>query len=239
MHKTKMGTLNYYSILQISSNASIQEIKRSFRTLSKMYHPDANPDKAESDEKFINILNSYEVLSDLEKRREYDQRSSTADNYDNYNPYEPKYKTITDIIRITNELKEELRKIALRKEIPNVNAVFTILNHVLNPSFIYSEINTKDAWSKNEIICNIVYCYHFLPVNIIELLQLKLDLLNYNNEEVQTIIKKIIRKKKITEEIDLFLNNTPGWLFFILILLALGVIVGIIDGLKWIMSLFH
>jgi hypothetical protein len=150
--------------------------------------------------------------------------------------YEPQYKTITDVIKITNELKAELYKLALRKENANVNVVLTILNHVLDPSFFYSEINTKVAKSKNEIISNIVYCYQFLPVHIIELIQIKLDLINYKNETIQTFIKRIIRKKKVIEGIDIFINNTPDWMGLILTLLLVGIIVAIIG---WILNLFH
>lgn len=59
---------NYYEILGVSKDASLQEIKKAYRTLAKEHHPDAGGDEA----KFKAIQEAYEVLSDSEKRRRYD-----------------------------------------------------------------------------------------------------------------------------------------------------------------------
>lgn len=61
---------DYYKILEIEENASQEDIKKVYRTLSKKYHPDVNPDGAE---KFKEIAEAYSVLSDPEKRKKYDQ----------------------------------------------------------------------------------------------------------------------------------------------------------------------
>lgn len=64
---------DYYSILGISKAATEKEIKTSFRKLARKYHPDVNPGNKSSEEKFKEINQAYEVLSDPEKRRKYDQ----------------------------------------------------------------------------------------------------------------------------------------------------------------------
>lgn len=63
---------DYYEILNISKDASQDEIKSSFRKLAKKYHPDLNPDNKEAEQKFKEINEAYEVLGDPEKRRRYD-----------------------------------------------------------------------------------------------------------------------------------------------------------------------
>lgn len=63
---------DYYSILGVSKNAKDEEIKKSFRKLAVKYHPDKNPGK-EAEEKFKEINEAYEVLSDPEKRKKYDR----------------------------------------------------------------------------------------------------------------------------------------------------------------------
>ncbi len=61
-----------YQTLNVSENASQDEIKKSYRRLARQYHPDLNKTK-EAEEKFKEINAAYEILSDEEKRRQYDQ----------------------------------------------------------------------------------------------------------------------------------------------------------------------
>jgi DnaJ-class molecular chaperone len=63
---------DYYKVLGISKNASADDIKKAFRKLARKYHPDVNPGDAKSEEKFKEINEAYEVLSDADKRRKYD-----------------------------------------------------------------------------------------------------------------------------------------------------------------------
>ncbi|AFY39521.1 heat shock protein DnaJ domain protein [[Leptolyngbya] sp. PCC 7376] len=64
---------DYYSILGVSKSASADEIKKKFRKLALKYHPDRNPGDTVAEEKFKEISEAYEVLSDAEKRKKYDQ----------------------------------------------------------------------------------------------------------------------------------------------------------------------
>ncbi|GFN34713.1 molecular chaperone DnaJ [Tepidimicrobium xylanilyticum] len=63
---------DYYEILNVSRDATQEEIKASFRKLAKKYHPDLNPNDKEAERKFKEINEAYEVLGDPEKRRRYD-----------------------------------------------------------------------------------------------------------------------------------------------------------------------
>ena len=66
-------TIDYYKTLGVSENASSSEIKKAFRKLAKKYHPDRNNGDNTKAEKFKQISEAYETLSDSKKKTEYDQ----------------------------------------------------------------------------------------------------------------------------------------------------------------------
>jgi len=68
-----MAGKDYYQILGLNRNASTKEIKQAYRKLARQYHPDVNPDNKATEDKFKQINEAYEVLSDKEKRKKYDQ----------------------------------------------------------------------------------------------------------------------------------------------------------------------
>lgn len=67
-----MDYKDYYKILGVARGASTEEIKKAFRKLARKYHPDVNPGDKKAEEKFKEINEAYEVLSDSDKRRKYD-----------------------------------------------------------------------------------------------------------------------------------------------------------------------
>jgi len=69
----KLGTKNYYEILEVSKDASNEEIKKAFRKLALKYHPDRNPGDKTAEDKFKEINEGYRILSDEDKRKEYDK----------------------------------------------------------------------------------------------------------------------------------------------------------------------
>jgi molecular chaperone DnaJ len=64
---------DYYEVLGVGRDASIDEIKKAYRKLAMQYHPDQNPGNKEAEEKFKEAAEAYSVLSDGEKRQKYDQ----------------------------------------------------------------------------------------------------------------------------------------------------------------------
>lgn len=64
---------DYYQVLGVDRNASNKDIRKAYRRLARQYHPDVNPGNKKAEEKFKEINEAYEVLSDDEKRKKYDQ----------------------------------------------------------------------------------------------------------------------------------------------------------------------
>jgi curved DNA-binding protein len=71
-----MDYKDYYKILGVERKASEDEIRKAYRKLAKQYHPDYNPDNKQAEERFKEINEAYEVLSDAKKRSTYDRLGS-------------------------------------------------------------------------------------------------------------------------------------------------------------------
>src|SRR5260370_20857796 len=80
---------DYYELLGVSRKASAKDIRTAFRKLARKYHPDLNPGDKSSEEKFKQLQEAYDVLSDSKKRRTYDQYGFYSDNIPPGGPSEP------------------------------------------------------------------------------------------------------------------------------------------------------
>ena len=69
---------DYYEVLGVDKNADANAIKKAYRVLAKKYHPDANPGDAEAEKKFKEASEAYAVLSDPQKKSQYDQFGHSA-----------------------------------------------------------------------------------------------------------------------------------------------------------------
>lgn len=140
---------NYYDILEVSPKASKQIIDKAYKTLAKKYHPDANPEdrKEWAEEKFKKINEAYEVISDEEKRAEYDKKLE-----------QEKEKFLAE----SKNLKDRYEKLYEQNQILK-NELASLKNNYTNPIYrsnnnieqqnninIQQEINTQIAQSVNK-----------------------------------------------------------------------------------------
>src|SRR5437868_15289535 len=77
---------DYYELLSVPRKASAKDIRAAFRKLARKYHPDLNPGDKSAEEKFKQLQEAYDVLSDSKKRQMYDQHGFYSENF---NPNAP------------------------------------------------------------------------------------------------------------------------------------------------------
>ena len=113
-----MAEKDYYKILGVEKNASPDKIKKAFRQLARKYHPDLNHNNQESEEKFKEINEAFQVLGDEKKKEQYDQVGSSAFNHENFsgfNNYETNFEDLFsdfgfgDIFNILNRGRNNSR----------------------------------------------------------------------------------------------------------------------------------
>ncbi|HQC42863.1 MAG TPA: DnaJ domain-containing protein, partial [Verrucomicrobiota bacterium] len=73
-----MAKADYYAVLGVNKSATDEELKKAYRKLAVKYHPDKNPGDKTAEEKFKELGEAYEVLSDPQKRAAYDQYGHDA-----------------------------------------------------------------------------------------------------------------------------------------------------------------
>src|SRR5919202_5287024 len=72
------ATKNLYDVLGVPKNASADEIKKAYRKLARQHHPDRNPGDKASEERFKEVQSAYDLLSDPDKRKQYDTFGDAA-----------------------------------------------------------------------------------------------------------------------------------------------------------------
>jgi molecular chaperone DnaJ len=88
---------DYYEVLEVQRGASETEIKKAFRRLARQLHPDANPDDPEAEDRFKELAEAYEVLSDTERRQLYDQYGHDGLRSGGYSPHFEDFGSFGDL----------------------------------------------------------------------------------------------------------------------------------------------
>jgi len=167
--------MDLYSILEIKENSTQNDIKKAYKKLALKYHPDKTNDK--SSYKFIEISNAYNILSDENKRKEYNNILKNSDKY--HNKYSDKYNqkhSNNMIVNLLDNLKSLLKDDYYQK-----------ILLIFGDKIINTILNSKENLSFNSLVFN----HNFLDIDIT---------VNYTLEEVINLKEKIITFDRKTRD---------------------------------------
>jgi len=182
---------NYYEILEVSETASPEVIERVYKLLAKKHHPDVNPgNKKEAEEKFKLITAAYDVLSNPEKRKEYDAelKASKAQSQNTYTTQSQPYYGYDS--NMTEEQKQAVQKANMEYEKSKAynEAYYDVLKRMgAKPK---TKDTPRETWNK---IRSIGLTIFFVWVLFIILLNIpytrqKLNNIYYNNGPIRMIV---------------------------------------------------
>lgn len=122
---------NYYEILEVSQNASSEVIEKAYKTLAKKYHPDANLNNIkEAEDKFKEISEAYEILSDEVKKAEYDyQLEAYLNNINTSTQYTINNEDYENLASHARQLEYELEALKRNDSVSNEPNTNTNSNH--------------------------------------------------------------------------------------------------------------
>jgi molecular chaperone DnaJ len=98
---------DFYEILGVSETATSDEIKKAYRSLALKYHPDKNPDNKEAEEKFKEISAANDILSDDNKRKEYDLKRKYGNQAPGFGHHDPFYDVVNQFQRRRHSMRSD------------------------------------------------------------------------------------------------------------------------------------
>lgn len=208
---------NYYKILEIPSNATTVDIKKSFRRLAKKYHPDTNFGDKQNESKFKEIVEAYEVLNDEVKRKSYDFSSNfvkqSSTNYTYHEPKQEQKRTLspTEILSSIVELQKEF--FFLDRPENNLNSFMSTIDKLLSNDNIEQIVQCNQVEINRRIISELCCYVDYLKDDQKERIKYKLIAIAGEDKESIAEINIVYKKTSIKK------NNSVK---------NIGIVIGII-----------
>lgn len=180
---------NWYAVLGITSSANETEIKRAFRKLAHIYHPDKNSNPIYF-EQFKQIKKAYEILGNTSSKKLYDQsiqlevKSAKS---------QPVLQNVQDLLKYFHLLEREMQQTDFR--FINYDRIKWKLNYPLFMPLIKEYIQSVNIQEQQKLLKQTLYVLSFLPYSEIKAYQPKLENCFLNQDHIITIRELIFEKK--------------------------------------------
>lgn len=187
-----MSGKNYYKILQLPPTASHSDIRKAYRKLAMIYHPDKNRDPS-AESRFKEIQEAYFHLADAHRRSVYDQKHWFSKQQSAAYPKEP--LTALNVHLKTKKLGEYLKRIH-RSDIDK-QALADYLHHLINPETTAMIANTADDHLKKELIHNILNASGYISRPELEKVAVSVKIIAGNTGEMRTWVESTIAEARL------------------------------------------
>ncbi|MBO9631809.1 MAG: J domain-containing protein [Chitinophagaceae bacterium] len=200
---------DYYKTLEVTPVASLQEIKKAFRKLALQYHPDKNDGDHLAAARFVEIQEAYEVLSDPQKREEYNYNRwytrRTGSGY-NYKPLTPE-----ELLASSNKLREAIASMNFFQV--DFHSLSAHIQQLISPTNIdiLHQFNITDT--NRRIIKNLLQAAGPLPLKDHLPVHDALMQLAGNDEDMKQLLQQALRSKKQRAQWDRY-----KWIVVVLII---------------------
>ncbi|PJE47346.1 MAG: hypothetical protein CUR34_01960 [Sediminibacterium sp.] len=188
---------NWYAVLGLTATASSTDIKRAFRKLAHIYHPDKHNNPVYF-EQFKQIQKAYEILGNLDSKRLYDKSIQLEGKSTSS---QPTIQTVDDLAKYFHLFEREMQQTDIR--FVNYDRIKWKLNYPLFLPLIQEIIQSGSFQEQQKIVKQIGYILHFLPYHEVQPYQEKLMHCFFEESHLH-YISQLIKEKKIESKWNQF-----------------------------------
>ncbi len=196
---------DYYHILKIAPTAPADEIKKAYRKLALLFHPDRNPNNQLANREFAEIAEAYSILSDEQKRKSYDNRYNYQSLTNSINPFRPTVRSaLQQCINLRNHLA------VTNPYQLDYDVLFYLINDLSTKTHTTLFAASTETNAVSAFIEHYLFCCQFLPIGYSQTLCKKLEPILAKHKSQVPTVEKFLRNKRM----DYWFDHYEGLIVF-------------------------